>query len=50
MQSREKSPSKIAFQKIENGKTQIFSEMKKKIFTSEKICVLAFWIFLNQFY
>ena len=29
MQSREKSPSKIDFQKIQNAKTQIFSEMKK---------------------
>ena len=39
MQSRGKSPSKIDFQKIQNGKTQIFSEMKKK-----------FWaIFFPQF-
>ena len=29
MQSHEKSPSKIDFQKIQNAKTQIFSEMKK---------------------
>ena len=29
MQSREKSPTKIDFQKIQNAKTQIFSEMKK---------------------
>ena len=39
MQSREKSPSKIDFQKIQNAKTQIFSEMKK-----------IFWaIFSSQF-
>ena len=34
MQSREKSPSKIDFQKIQNGKTQIFSEVKKFFWTT----------------